>query len=284
MPPVWISKSVARGSASPSPSTRGASPGNPRPSGLSATCSMRPSPACFQRAKSAGSRLSGSTSHAVPGAQVVERVARQPPVVGERATPRSRRLRPRRGIGVPSVLEALGEREHLGDVLRGPREDVGRQDVDERLVRVEAGLVGVGDLGWVVLSSRLGGDEHPVLAAVEALVAQVADVGDVLDVEHLDAVVEQGPADEVRQQEAAQVADVRPAVDGRAAGVDTDRSECAVGPRLEGLDRLDRARQGVPQVKGHGRLGERRAAGCCGRAAGQEGAAADRGRASPPPP
>ena len=67
-------------------------------------------------------------------------------------------------------------------MLGRAREDVGGQDVDRRLVGVEGRLVGGGDLGRrLVLEAGL--DQHPVLAAVEPLVAQVADVGDVLDVE-----------------------------------------------------------------------------------------------------
>ncbi len=68
-------------------------------------------------------------------------------------------------------------------------EDVGGQEVDARLVGVEAGLVGVGDLLAVVLSSSWAATSMRSCAAVEALVAQVADVGDVLDVEDVEAVV-----------------------------------------------------------------------------------------------
>ena len=86
---------------------------------------------------------------------------------------------------------------------------------------------------------RLGlearGDEHPVLAPVEPLVAQVADVGDVLHVEHRDAVVQQRPADEVGEEVAAQVADVRPAVDGRAR-------RCTSGPRAVRRERTGSTR------------------------------------------
>ena len=118
-------------------------------------------------------------------------------------------------------LEAHGEVEHVGHVLGGTREHVGRQDVDQGLVLVEPGLVGVRDLRrGLGLEPR--GDQHPVLAAIEALVAQVADVRDVLHVEHRDAVVQQGPAHEVGQQVAAQIADVGPAVHRRAAGVHPD--------------------------------------------------------------
>ena len=136
--------------------------------------------------------------------------------------------------------------EHVGHVLGRPREHVGRQDVDQRLVLVESRLVGVGDLG-----RRLGlearGDQHPVLAAVEPLVAQVPDVRDVLHVEHRDPVVQERPPDEVREEVAAQVADVRPAVDGGAAGVHPDR---AVLGQRHGLDaprqRVAEGRSGRP--------------------------------------
>ena len=109
-----------------------------------------------------------------------------------------------------------------------PWEDVGRQDVHERGVGVEGRLVRVGDLlrGLVL---ETGGDEHPVLAAVEALVAEVADVGDVLDLEDVDAVVEDRPADEVGEHERPEVADVRVAVDGRAAGVHPKPPAVATG-------------------------------------------------------
>ncbi len=56
---------------------------------------------------------------------------------------------------------------------------------------------------------------------------------------------EQRAADEVGQQERAQVADVRPAIDGRTAGVDA-------GPaRLERLDRLDLPRERVAKAQRH---------------------------------
>ena len=149
-----------------------------------------------------------------------------------------------RGVGVVEILEGLGERQHLRDVLGRAREDVRGQDVDGRLIGVECSLVGVGDLGRRLVLET-GRHEHRVLAAVEALVAQVADVGDVLDVEHVDPVVEEGPPDQVRQQVAAQVPDVRVAIDGRAARVHAD----AAG--LERFDRFDPTCQGIPESEGH---------------------------------
>ena len=100
--------------------------------------------------------------------------------------------------------------------------------------------------GRLVLEA--GRDEHPVLAPVEALVAEVADVGDVLDVEDLDAVVEEDAPDQVGEHERPQVADVGEAVDGRAAGVHPDAA--AVG----GAKRLDGPGEGVPEAEGHAEI------------------------------
>ncbi len=79
-------------------------------------------------------------------------------------------------------LEPLGQVEHVRDVVGGARKHVRREDVDQGLVLVEPGLVGVRDLGRR-LRFESGRDQHPILAAIEALVAQVPHVGDVLDVE-----------------------------------------------------------------------------------------------------
>ena len=129
-------------------------------------------------------------------------------------------------------------------MLGGAREDVGRQDVHGSLVGVEGRLVGRGDLGRRLVLET-GRDEHPVLAAVESLVAEVADVGDVLHVEDGDAVVQQRSADEVGEEVAPQVPDVGVPVHGRAAGVH------AHPPGLDRFDRPDRAAQGVAQAQGH---------------------------------
>ena len=84
----------------------------------------------------------------------------------------------------------------------------------------------------LVLEAR--GDEHPVLATVEALVAQVADVGDVLDVEDVEPVVQERAPDEVREQVPAKVADVGQAVDGGAAGVHPHPAPIRRGRGLDG--------------------------------------------------
>jgi hypothetical protein len=110
---------------------------------------------------------------------------------------------------------------------------VGGEQIQERGVGVEGGLVSVRDLlGRLVLEARR--DQHPVLAPVEALVAQMPDVGDVLDLEDVDPVIEHRPADEIGEEEGPEVADVGVAVDGRPAGVHPE--PLPVG-RLDGLDR-----------------------------------------------
>ena len=192
-------------------------PGKPSPQRGVGHLSIRPSPAAFQSAKSAGVALVGLDLAAMARPQRVERVPGQRAVVGERRD-RVVDVAVVADVGVARVHQLLGELEHLGDVLGRPREDVRRQDVQQRRVGVERGLVGVGDLRRRLVLEA-GRDEHPVLAAVEPLVAEVADVGDVLDVEHVDAVVEDDPPDEVGEEERPQVADVGVAVDGRAARV-----------------------------------------------------------------
>ena len=180
---------------------------------------------------------------AVARPQLVQRVAGQRAVAGER---RDLVVQVAGGgeVGVAEVLESLGEREHLRDVLRGARELVGRQEVDQRGVGVEGGLVGVRDLAGAA-ALEAGRNEHRVLLAPSRVGPQVADVRDVLDMEDLDAVVQHGAPDQVGEQERAEIADVGVPVDGRAARVHAQPA---------GLDRLDghdRPRQRVPESEGH---------------------------------
>ena len=158
------------------------------------------------------------------------------------------------------------------------------QDVDERLVGVEGRLVRVRDLGRrLVLEAGL--DEHPVLAAVEPLVAQVAHVGDVLDVEDLDPVVQQGPPDQVGEQ--VRCAGCRRGRSGRRSG-----RTCT-----SGRGRARAARSGGPSgrgcragggSRGRTRLGGRRpsyraGAGSPGRASGDPPVYSRRCAAGPVP-
>ena len=129
-------------------------------------------------------------------------------------------------------------------MLGRAREDVRRQDVDGGFVGVEGGFVGGGDLRGR-LRFKTGSHEHPILPAVEPLVAQVTDVGHVLHVEDLQAVVQERATDEVGEQVAAQIADVGIPVDRRAAAVHPD----AAG--LQRFDRLDIPGEGVAETDCH---------------------------------
>ena len=190
--------------------------------------------------------LVGLDLAAMAGPQGVQRVPGQGTVVGERGD-REVDVAGVAHVGVAGVDQPLGEIDHVGDVLGRPREDVRREEIQEPGVGVEGGLVGVGDLGRRLVLQP-GRDEHPVLAAVESLVPEMADVGDVLDLQDGDAVIQDDPPDQVRQEEGPEVADVGEAVDRRAAGVHPEAR--AVGR----FDRLDGPRQGVPQPKRHAEI------------------------------
>jgi hypothetical protein len=73
----------------------------------------------------------------------------------------------------------------------------------------------------------------------------VAHVGDVLDVQHFEPLIEQSAPDEVGQQEAAEIADVREAVNRRSARVHAN------APGLDRFDRFDLAGERVSQAKVH---------------------------------
>ena len=229
------------GSAWPSRSIRGAEPGKPSPQRGVGHFRRRPGPAAFQSAKSHGIPLVRFHVAAMAGAQVREAVAGQPTVRRE-GRDGVVDVALERGIGQPGILQRLRQAEHLGDVLGGPREDMGRQDVDRRLVGMERRLVRGGDL-LRCLRLQSGLDEHRILASIEFLIAQVPDIRHVLDVQDLESVVEQDAPDQVGQQEAAEVADVGVPIDRRAAGVDPD------SPGFEGLDRPDSAGQRVAEVE-----------------------------------
>ena len=179
----------------------------------------------------------------MPFAELVERVPREAAIARERGD-REVDVAVDGPVRVPGVLEALGEADHVRHVVGRPREDVGRQQVHRRRVDVERLLVCGRDLGRAP-AFQAGSHEHAVLALVEPLVPHVAHVGDVLDLEHAQPVVDEGPSDEVRQEERPEVADVRVAVHRRTAAVHPHE------PRLDGLHGLDAAGQRVAQPEGH---------------------------------
>src|SRR5579859_3634013 len=175
----------------------------------------------------------------VAGAQLVETLAGELAVAGERADVEVDRAVDL--VGEALFEQAPGEVDHLRDVLRRPRVDIDRQDVDRCLVFEPRPGVELGNLGGG-LALHFGRELHAILALVEGVVAEVADIGDVLDVPDPIAEVDQGAAQDVREEEAAQVADMRVAVDGRATGVDAHE---AGNVRLE---RLDAAAQRVVEA------------------------------------
>ena len=134
------------------------------------------------------------------------------------------------------LLELLGERDHLGDVIRRARVLVRGKQVEQRRVGVEGRLVGIGDLaGGPPLEPRR--DEHRIHLVPGGVFPEMPHVGDVLDVQDLQPVVQEGASDQVGEEERPEVPDVRVAVDGRATGVHPD----ATG--LERFDGQDLARR-----------------------------------------
>ena len=100
---------------------------------------------------------------------------------------------------------------------------VGGPDVDEGGVLHERFRVVGGDLlGRLALQSRR--DEHLVLAAIEGVVSQVPDVGDVHHLLGAVAEVLEAAAQQVREHERAQVADVDVSVDRGPARIDAHQS------------------------------------------------------------
>ena len=122
-------------------------------------------------------------------------------------------------VGVTALDQRLDQLEHSRHVVAGARVVRRRPDVHETDV-VEEGLrVGRGDLfGSLLFQPR--GDEHLVLAPVECVVGEVTDVGDVHHLLGPVTEVLEAAAEEVWEHERPQVADMRVAIDRRAAGVD----------------------------------------------------------------
>ena len=119
------------------------------------------------------------------------------------------------------VLERGNERDHLRDVLRGPRVDVGRQErhagavAEERLREEPRDLLRR-------LPGRAGGGDHLVLALLQLPLVHVSHVRDVLDGEGAVPPASQGADEKVGKQVRPKVPDVSVTVDGGAARVDAD--------------------------------------------------------------
>ena len=120
-PPVWMSNVGPRWRRAIAEHSR-CQPGKPSPQRLGQRMLATGSgPGRLPEREVGGIALVRLDVAPVAGPQVVERVARQ------RAVARERRdlvvqVAGRREVGVPEVLEPLGEVEHLGDVLGGARD------------------------------------------------------------------------------------------------------------------------------------------------------------------
>ena len=126
-------------------------------------------------------------------------------------------------IGVTFAYQRLDDGEHLRDVMAGPRENMGLQDVQPFLIAVEPSGVQFGDLLHRLAFGK-GGQDHLVPARFHQLLPHVADVGDVLDVLNFEAMMRQGAPNPVGHHVGAQVADVGVPVHRRPAGVHTDNA------------------------------------------------------------
>ena len=138
-------------------------------------------------------------------------------------------------IGVPAVDQPLDHAVDLGDVAGRPRLDRGRVATQGGVRRGEGPLVD---------RRQLPGRYAELLRLGDQL---VLDVGDVADIDDAQPAVGQPPAQDVEVDRAADVADVRRALHGRATQVHgrnalDARTELANGPGC-----------GVVQLQAHGR-------------------------------
>ena len=156
-------------------------------------------------------------------------------------------------IRVAALDELRDDLDHLRDVRGGPRILARGPGVDHaRVVHERLGVV-VGDLlRRLLLEARR--DEHLVLPAVEAVVGEVADVSDVHHLVRVVAEVLEGSREHIGEHVRAQVADVREAIHGRAAGVDAhaagfERTQLLLAPghRVVEADAGTRAARQAPQ-------------------------------------
>ena len=240
MPPVWMSKRSPRYFVAMAEHSM-CQPGNPRPHGESHSCwRCTPGGVSFQRAKSAGWRLASICSTRPLVSELVEVEAGEVGVGREAGRVEVHAVVDH--VGVALRLEGADHRDLLVDVG-------GRRRADVRLEAAEAGPVG-GPLLGVEGGDLRGGlarRRRRLLHLVVALVGvadEVADVGDVGDEGDVVGRRHQHPAEEVRDDLAAHVAEVLRRVDGRPAGVDADLR------RRERRERPDRSGAGVVEAQG----------------------------------
>ena len=139
-----------------------------------------------------------------------------------------------RGVGVPLLDQLLDQRDHLGHVPGRGRLVGGRQHVERGVGPVELARHVVGQVPpRAALLGRLGED-------------LVVDVGDVADERHLEALVDQPPAQHVEVDRRAHVAHVRLRLHRQPAHVH------ARPALLQGDEVADVARGGVVEPESHG--------------------------------
>ena len=195
-------------------------PGKPfLPPGNGASHCIRCLSSVFQRAKSRGSPLLLVDRHPRPLLQLIE------PLAGQLAV-----LRKPADVEVDvavhlirdSPIQQVGDDlAHLGDVVGCPGQLVGRP---------HAQLVHAGHKTRRCTSGRwprgpaapCGRRPASCPRRLHIVLRQVADIGDVHHLGDLEAAILQEPPQQIRQQEAAEVADVGRGVDRRSAGVQPD--------------------------------------------------------------
>jgi hypothetical protein len=146
-------------------------------------------------------------------------------------------------VGVALRQEPLDHLDHLGDVLA--RLGIGDRRLDAELPDVlhEEARPMAADLPRIApFPLRLRLD---LVLALVGVVEQVPHVGDVHHLAHLEALDLEPAPQRVGEDVRAEVADVRPPVDGRSAVVHAHHA------RLEGLEGLLATGQGVVDDEAH---------------------------------
>ena len=203
-------------------------PGRPGPNGEGQDGSPGFSP--FQSTKSLTSSFSYSSSATRSPRRICAEVdLREPSVAGKRRDPEidgTVRL-----VGVPALPQPLDQRDHLGDVLGGARVALGLLDVERRDVAEE---------GLDVRRREVVRARRPPASAPRIVLSSTS-------VRFMICVTRRPPGEQVAAQdvledEGAQVSDVDDVVDRRAARVEADV------PRLERRKSHERPAERVVQL------------------------------------
>ena len=203
-------------------------PGRPRPNGASHCAQAGSSLLSFQSTKSRAFSFSYlSVSTRAPAWIPAASSRGEAPVLRERGDPEVDRAV--RRVGVAARGQALDESDHVRDVLGRPRHVLRPLHPQRLHVLLEAADV-LRREAREVLARRLG-----------LLDDAVVHVGHVHDLAHAVAEVRERAPQHVDRHEGPEVPDVRPVVDGGAAGVEAELG------RVLRHERLDLAAQRVEQ-------------------------------------